>query len=132
MTSSIFFGCVVAIAVTGFAVITGLQLSTFNVEAPYLILLPCVVAAVAIGGRISGAVAITLAAVLTWFFFIPPVWSFRLPSVPDTVTFALYLAVMIWICRLYYRQKRTIDELATANHDLRVKLGKLGRADLAL
>src|SRR5256885_13875790 len=121
MTSNIFFGCVVAVAVTGAAVMAGLQLSTFNVEAPYLILLPCAVAAVAIGGRVSGAVAIALAAVLTWFFFIPPVWSFHLPSVPNTVTFALYLAVMIWICRLYYRQKRMIDELATSNHDLRIK-----------
>ena len=132
MTSNIFFGCVIAVAVTGCAVIAGLQLSTFNVEAPYLLLLPCAVAAVAVGGRVAGTVAIVLAAALTWFFFIPPVWSFHLPSMPYAVTFALYLAVMVWVCRLYYRQKRMIDELATANHDLRVKLGKLGRADLAL
>ena len=129
MKSNLFFHCIVAIATTGLMAILGLQLSSINVEAPYLMFLPGIIAAVTIGGGIAGAVAVVLAGILTWFFFIPPVWSFGIPSSTYGITFLLYLAVTVLVCRLYDKQRRMIDELANANIDLRAKLAKLGRTD---
>src|SRR5579862_2361878 len=62
------------------ATIAGLELAVINVEAPYLVFLPGVIAAFFVGGALTSAVAIGVAAVVTWYFLTPPVWSFALPS----------------------------------------------------
>ena len=131
MRANLFYGLVVALGVTSLAAVAALQLATFHIEAPYMVLFLGIVATVIIGGGVAGIFAVLLSALLTWFFFIPPLWSFALPSAPYAITVVVFVVVGIAACRLYDRQRQTIDELASANTDLRTKLCKIGRADLA-
>jgi K+-sensing histidine kinase KdpD len=121
------FPSIVAIAAIGFVAIVGLQLSSFDIEGSYLLFLPGVIMAVAVGGGVAGVIAIFFASVLTWFFFIPPLWSFAVPSIRGGVTLLLYVAVSILFCRIYYSQRRTIDELASSNVSLQAKLVRIGK-----
>src|SRR5579862_1875993 len=111
------------------ATIAGLELAVINVEAPYLVFFPAVIAAFFIGGVVTAAIAITAAAISIWFFFMPPLWSFAWPGYPHCVTYLLILAVMVLVCRVLAVQRRRIDELASANLSLRTKLLKAGIAD---
>jgi K+-sensing histidine kinase KdpD len=111
------------------ATIAGLELAVINVEAPYLVFLPGVIAAFFVGGALTSAVAIGIAAVVTWYFLTPPVWSFALPSWQHAITFVLFLAIMVLVCRILAVQRRRIDELASANISLRNQLIKAGVAD---
>lgn len=110
--------------------LVALALTSLNTDAPYLVLLLGTLAAAAIGGSIAGLIAIVLATFVTWFFFIPPVWSFALPSRGDTLTIALFLLVAFASTRLYYRQRKIIDELNAANVTLRQQLLRIGRPGL--
>jgi hypothetical protein len=58
------------------------------------------------------------------------VWSFAPPSRGDALTIALFLAVAFTSTRLYYRQRKTIDELNAANITLRQQLLRVGRPGL--
>jgi len=115
------FGC---IAITG---LIALSLTRMQVEAPYLLLLLGIFAAAMMGGPSAAICAIVLATLVTWFFFIPPVWSFVLPSRGDAVTIILFLLIALASTRIYYRQRKTIDELNAANVTLRQQLLRIGR-----
>ncbi len=126
------FALCVAAGVTAPAALMALQLATYDVGAPYMLLLLSVLAAAIGGGGIAGGLATVFSLIITWFFFIPPVWSFALPRWEDGVTIGVFVLVAAICCRVYQRQKRVIDELADTNLALRTHLSKLGRADLAI
>ncbi|HWE75189.1 MAG TPA: DUF4118 domain-containing protein [Stellaceae bacterium] len=107
-----------------------LALTSLRTDAPYLVLLLGTLAATMMGGSVAGLMAIFLATFVTWFFFIPPVWSFALPSRGDALTIALFLLVAFASTRLYYRQRRIIDELNATNVTLRQQLLRVGRPTL--
>jgi len=109
----------VAIAATAVATLVALELAALHIEAPYLLLLIGIVTAAIIGGRASGVIAVVLSLVLVWFFFIPPVWSFALPSWRYVVTLALFLVAAGGICWLFHHERNRIDELSDANASLR-------------
>ena len=119
----------VAVIVMAIATIAGLELATLNVEAPYLVLLPAVMFAVSIGGGVCAAIAVFLGGLGTWFYFIPPYWSFELPSYQHAITLFLYIGIMILVSRTYLAQRRMIEELADANIRLRGMLLSAGRTD---
>jgi K+-sensing histidine kinase KdpD len=119
----------VALATTTVGAIIALLLGSYGVQAPYLVFLLSVVVALAWGGRTAGVCAAVFASLLTWFFFMPPVWSFRLPSVPDAFTVGLVLAVALLVTLMWGRQRRLIDELTDATIDLRAKLKKASRGE---
>jgi K+-sensing histidine kinase KdpD len=109
----------IAAAIT--ATFAALELANFNIEAPYLLLLIGIIGAAVIGGQAAGIVALVVSMLLVWFFFIPPVWSFALPSWRYAATLLLFLAAAGCTCWLYHREKRRIDELSDANAALRAK-----------
>lgn len=129
MKRDLSFHGAIAVVIVALATIAGLELAVINVEAPYLVLLPGVIIAFAAGGVFTATIVILLGGVVTWFFFIPPVWSFQIPSYANSLTLLLFLAIMGLVCRILYVQRRTIDELASANIELRGKLLKVGSAD---
>jgi K+-sensing histidine kinase KdpD len=120
----------IALGSVSIAAIAALALTSLSTNAPYLVLLLGTLAAVMVGGSGAGLVAIALATFVTWFFFIPPVWSFALPSHGDALTIALFLLVAFASTRLYYRQRKMIDELNAANVTLRQQLMRIGRPSL--
>jgi K+-sensing histidine kinase KdpD len=122
---------IVAFASISITALIALSLTTMEVGAPYLLLLLGTLAAAMVGGWGTGLIAIMLATIATWFFFIPPVWSFALPSRGDTLTIAIFLLVAFASTRLYYRQRRVIDELNAANVTLRQQLLRVGRPNLS-
>ena len=130
MRKNLLFETIVAVGSISITALIALSLTSMHVGAPYLLLLLGTLAAAMIGGSAAGLIAIALATVVTWFFFIPPVWSFALPSRGDALTIALFLLVAFASTRLYYRQRKTIDELNAANVTLRQQLLRIGRPGL--
>jgi K+-sensing histidine kinase KdpD len=127
MKADLSFHGTIAGMVMALATIAGLELAVIHVEAPYLVLLIGVVVAFAVGGALSAAASIALAAIVTWYFFLPPFWSFQLPNYEYCITYGLLLVIMILVCRLLAVQRRRIDELASTNSVLRNQLVKAGR-----
>ena len=123
------FHGVIAVVIIVVATIAGLELATMNVEAPYLVLLPGVLFVAIVGGAVSATIAVLLGGLVTWFYFIPPYWSFALPSYQHAITLLLYIGIMALVSRTYYVQRRMIDELADSNIKLRSKLLSVGQTD---
>jgi K+-sensing histidine kinase KdpD len=119
MRKNLFFETIVAVGCISITALVALSLTSMHVGAPYLLLLLGTLAAAMIGGSSAGLIAIVLATFVTWFFFIPPVWSFALPNRGDALTIGLFLLVAVASTRLYYRQRKIIDELNAANVTLR-------------
>lgn len=117
----------VALATTAIAAIVALLLASYEVQGSYLVFLVAVIAALAWGGQGAGLVASLLSCMFTWFFFIPPVWSFALPNLTGAFTVALILAVALVIILTWTRQQRRIDDLADTAADLRGKLKRAAR-----
>jgi K+-sensing histidine kinase KdpD len=120
----------IALGGVSITAIVALVLTSLSADAPYLVLLLGTLAAAMMGGSGAGLMAILLATLVTWFFFIPPAWSFALPSRADALTIVLFLLVALASTRLYYRQRKIIDELNAANVTLRQQLLRLGRPSL--
>jgi K+-sensing histidine kinase KdpD len=129
MRRELSFHGVIAVIIMVVATIAGLELATINVEAPYLVLLPGVLFAAIVGGAVSATIAVLLGGLVTWFYFIPPYWSFALPSYQHAITLLLYIGIMALVSRTYYVQRRMIDELADSNIKLRSKLLSVGQTD---
>jgi K+-sensing histidine kinase KdpD len=123
------FHGVIAVVIIVVATIAGLELATMNVEAPYLVLLPGVLFVAIVGGAVSATIAVLLGGLVTWFYFIPPYWSFALPSYQHAITLLLYVGILALVSRTYYVQRRMIDELADSNIKLRSKLLSVGQTD---
>ena len=129
MRRDLSFHGVIAVIIMVVATIAGLELATINVEAPYLVLLPGVLFAAIVGGAVSATIAVLLGGLVTWFYFIPPYWSFALPSYQHAITLLLYVGILALVSRTYYVQRRMIDELADSNIKLRSKLLSVGQTD---
>jgi K+-sensing histidine kinase KdpD len=127
MRKNLLFATIVAVGCVAITALIGLSLASLQVEAPYLLLLLGILAAAMIGGAGAGLIAIVLATFVTWFFFIPPVWSFALPTRGYVLTIGLFLVVAFAFTQLYYRQRKIIDELSSANVTLRQQLLRIGR-----
>jgi K+-sensing histidine kinase KdpD len=132
MRKSFLLDLFVALGSVSITAVAALALTSLSTDAPYLVLLLGTLAAAMIGGSGAGLLAIALATFVTWFFFIPPVWSFALPSRGDALTIALFLLVAFASTRLYYKQRKTIDELNAANLTLRQQLMRIGRPGLKI
>jgi K+-sensing histidine kinase KdpD len=130
MRSNLLLDSIIALGSISITAIVALALTSLNTDAPYMVLLLGTLTAAMIGGSGAGLVAIALATFVTWFFFIPPVWSFSLPSRGDALTIVLFLLVAFASTRLYYRQRKIIDELNAANVTLRQQLLRIGRPGL--
>jgi two-component sensor histidine kinase len=59
----------------------------------YLTIFPAVALSAIIGGARAGALALVAGGVGARFFLIPPIYSFRLPELPDALSLVLYIAV---------------------------------------
>jgi K+-sensing histidine kinase KdpD len=130
MRKNFLFETIIASGCISIMALIALSLTSMQVEAPYLLLLLGTLTASVIGGSSAGLIAVVLATLVTWFFFIPPVWSFARPSAGDALTIVLFLLVAFASTRLYYRQRRIIDELNAANVTLRQQLLRIGRAGI--
>lgn len=130
MRNHLGLGLFIALGSISTTALIALSLTSMQVEAPYLLLLLGILAATMIGGASAGLIAIVLATLITWFFFIPPVWSFALPSTGDTLTIVLFLLVAVALTRLCHRQREMIDELSATNATLRRQLSRGARSGL--
>jgi len=120
----------IALCTTAIAALLALMLGTLQIQAPYLVFLIAAVLADMWGGGFAGISASVLSVLFTWFFFMPPQWSFAFPTLGDGLTIALLFSVALLISRLWHNQRQTIDELIDENVTLRSRLQKLGRGDL--
>jgi len=112
----------IALTTTLPAAILALVLAGADVQAPYLAFLFAVAGAAVWGGGGAGLCAAVFSSMLTWFFFIPPFWSFALPSWAGSLTIALVFGIALLMTQMWNRQKRTIDELTDTVIELRAKL----------
>lgn len=112
----------IAVGVTAIAALAALLLDTLHVQAPYLAFLLSVLGSVALGGGAAGVCAAVLSAMLTWFFFIPPQWSFAPPTFSDGLTIALFFSIALLMSRVSDKQRQKVDELTEENFSLRSRL----------
>ena len=121
----------IAFGTVSTGVLIALQLAAHGVDAHYLVLLLAVLLAGFASGRGAAFLALVLAALTCWFFFLPPVWSLAFPSWQDVTTLAIFLLIAVFLVRLYDARMKLIEDLADSNGQLRSKLHKIGRGDLA-
>jgi K+-sensing histidine kinase KdpD len=130
MRKNLLLDLFIAIGSVSITTIAALALMSIGTDIPYLVLLLGTLAAAMLGGSRAGWIAILLATVVTWYYFVPPPWSFALPHLGDVLTLVLFLVVALAPARLYYRQRQIIDELNAANVTLRQQLLRIGRSGL--
>jgi K+-sensing histidine kinase KdpD len=130
MRKNLLLDLVIALGSISITTIVALVLMSMNADVPYLVLLLGTLGAAMIGGSRTGLLAVLLATLVAWYYFVPPSWSFALPSPGNVLTLALFLVVALVPARLYYRQRRIIDELNAANVTLRQQLLRIGRPGL--
>jgi K+-sensing histidine kinase KdpD len=111
-------GYLLAIPLMGAALVLALECAEVEIAAPYILFLPAIVACGFLGGVGPGMFATLLGGVGTWYFFIPPIWSFDPPSFIDGLSLLLYLAVVLLVCLPVYRQRRAIRQLERRSRDL--------------
>ena len=120
-----FFAAIIAACFTSIMVIVALQLATLQIEAPYLLMLVSIAGATVVAGRLAGALAIVFSSIATWYFFIPPIWSFTLPDWRYAITCTLFVGVGLLLDHLCAIQRREIDDLRDENDALRARLHRL-------
>jgi K+-sensing histidine kinase KdpD len=102
------------IALTALAVVLSIGaefvLETMQASAPYLVFLPAIIGACALGGFAMAMCAIVFSAFGLLFFFIPPN-GFALPNAADFVHLCIFIAVAAFGCWI-------IDGLRRSNHEL--------------
>ncbi|HUJ97644.1 MAG TPA: DUF4118 domain-containing protein [Stellaceae bacterium] len=111
-------GYLLAIPLMGAALVLALECAEMEIAAPYILFLPAIVACGFFGGVGPGSFATLLGGVGTWYFFIPPAWTFDPPSFVDGLSLLLYLAVVLLVCLPIYRQQRAIRRLERRSRDL--------------
>ena len=118
---------ILAIGITAIATLMALELAALGVDAPYIVFLFAIIGTLLMSEPGTGLLVVVLSAVETWFFFIPPVWTFELPSWSDAVTLTLFVSVAVASAALFYTLQGRIDELYHDNAALRQQLQRSGR-----
>ena len=121
MKDDIFIPLIAVIFVIGFVTFIALELAALGVEAPYLLFLPAVVFCYMFGSIVTAVAALLFGTLSTWYFFIPPVWSFALPSLEYNITLLLFICVAIIMCAIIYDLNRQIEKLTRENEQLIAK-----------
>jgi K+-sensing histidine kinase KdpD len=102
----------------GAALVLALECAEIEIAAPYILFLPAIVACGSLGGVGPGLFATLIGGIGTWYFFLPPIWSFDPPTFIDGLSLLLYLAVVVLVCLPVYRQRRAIERLERRSQDL--------------
>ena len=121
MKDNILVPQIAVILFMGFVTYVALQLAAIGVEAPYLLYLPAVAFCYLVGSIATAVAAVMIASLATWYFFIPPVWTFRLPSLEYNITLLLFIGVAIIMCAIIYDLNRQIEKLTKENEQLSAK-----------
>ncbi len=121
MKDDIFIPLIAVIFVMGFVTFIALELAALGVEAPYLLFLPAVIFCYVFGSLVTAAAALLVGTLSTWYFFIPPVWSFAPPSHEYNNTLLLFICVAIVMCVIIYDLNRQIEKLTRENERLSAK-----------
>lgn len=116
------------LAATVFAVIIAIAVShileLFQVRTAYLVFLPAITGACALGGLEMGLWAAGLSTLALWWFFIPPA-GFYLPDRADLAHLCVFGIVACFGCWLIDRLRSTREELWRDNVMLGRKISAL-------
>lgn len=121
MKAHILPSALATIFVMGFVTFVALELAAIRVEAPYLLYLPAVVFCYRFGGKVTALSATLIGSLSTWYFFIPPVWTFQPPDPHDLVTLLLFVGVSLFLCAVIHDMNREIEEVSEDYERLRVQ-----------
>lgn len=116
------------IALTALAVIVSvgieLLLESLDAAAPYLVFLPTIIGACALGGFGMALFAIGFSALGLWFFFIPPS-GLDIPNAADFAHLCIFLSVAAFGCWIIDGLRRSNDALTRDNVVLGCKISLL-------
>ncbi len=121
MRDNILIPQIAVILIMGFVTYVALQLAAIGVEAPYLLYLLAVAFCYLVGSIATAVSAVLIGGVSTWYFFIPPAWSFNIPSLKYNITLLLFVSVAIIMCAIIYDLSGQIEELTEENKQLSAK-----------
>jgi K+-sensing histidine kinase KdpD len=115
-------------ALTALAVILSiaaeLVLERMHASAPYLVFLPTIIGACALGGFAMALCAIAFSAIGLVFFFIPPD-GLEFPNAADFVHLCIFIAVAAFGCWIIDGLRRSNRELTRDNVMLGCKISSL-------
>lgn len=99
-------------------------LECMSISAPYLIFLPAIAGACAVGGLRAALWAIFFSSLGLWYFFIPP-YGFSTPTYADMAHIAVFVGVSVFVCWVIGGLRRANDELSRDNFILGCKITNL-------
>ena len=124
------YGIAVVIAAT--AVLIRLTLDpVWGQNLPYITLFPAVMLSAWIGGLWPGLLTTLITAVAAEYFWIPPVYSWRVDDKTNLVGLVLFAAIGLLFSMLNEAWRRGIDAVSASEERLRVTIQSLGDAVIA-
>ncbi len=109
----------------GLATFVALRLAALGVEASYLFYIPAILLCYLFGSIATALASVLISGLLTWYFFIPPVWSFEIASPYYGITLLLFVSVSLMMCAaiydVTYDLNRRVKELTEKIEGLRAK-----------
>jgi K+-sensing histidine kinase KdpD len=108
----------------GLCISLEVALEYLSISAPYLVFLPAIAGACALGGFGAALWAIFFSTAGLWYFFVPP-FGFALPSFNDFAHLCVFVGVASFVCWVIDRLRRANDELSRDNVMLGCKISTL-------
>jgi PAS domain S-box-containing protein len=79
---------------------------------PVVFYLPAIIVTTLTSGLELGLVALAVSGALVWYLYIPPVWSFQLPTQAQTITLVLWIVVSAGLVGFAYFLRISLQQLA--------------------
>ncbi|MEH0196495.1 DUF4118 domain-containing protein [Caulobacter sp. CCNWLY153] len=78
---------------------------------PFLLFFPAIILTSMLIDRGTGIFSVILSALLAWYFFVPPLRSFALPSVQGAIPLLLYVIVALFVAMVVEALRSTAERL---------------------
>jgi PAS domain S-box-containing protein len=105
------YGVAVLVALLGLGIMLLLNPIVPMAGSPFLLFFPAVMVSAWFGGMGPGLCTLFLSVLIIWYFFVPPVYSWSIPSVADAIRISLYAATSVVICGLSASRREVVKAL---------------------
>jgi PAS domain S-box-containing protein len=119
------YGVAVLAALLGLAIMLLLNPIVPMMGSPFLLFFPAVMVSAWFGGMGPGLCTLFLSVLIIWYFFVPPIYSWAIPSLGDAIRISLYAAISVAICGLSASRREVVRAL-------QIDINRRGRTEESL